>query len=254
MKPKSNISTYRYSRVAISSTLKAMFLVLILLKTESNVEGSSGAAGAVTGVAEPIVGVINGVAGQLEINGDISKYTRSITTNYKGVKIEQTWEAEENRRSGIWRYLYTCESAQFTEQTLFTSTKAFEISENGSRYGDVPLEVRNFSCSYNFPQEDGSRQVYSWDNQTEFQVRVNSKYTTTPWLGVNKVYVSVFLYNWTPEQINCDPIMGFPYKYANFGNWVAVNGFGYITVRSYKQDGKWINLSSGDGAGFGFTK
>ncbi len=59
MKPKSNISTYRYSGVAILSTLKVMLSVLILLKTESNVEGSSGAAGAVTGLAEPIVGVIN---------------------------------------------------------------------------------------------------------------------------------------------------------------------------------------------------
>jgi hypothetical protein len=253
MKPKSNISTCRYSGVAILSTLKAMLLVLILLKTESNVEGSSGAAGAVAGAAEAFTGIVNGLRGQLEVNGDISKYTRSITTNYKGVKIEQTWYAEQGRKLGDWRYLYTCESAQFTDQTLMTSIKPFEISENGSRYGDVPLEVRNFSCTYNYPQQDGGRQLYSFDNQTEFQVRVNSKYIATPWLGGGRERVSVLLLNWTPERSNCDPVMGFPIIYRSFGGEIPVNGFGYITVRSYKADGNWINLSSGDGAGFGFN-
>lgn len=230
-----------------------MLLVLILLKTESNVEGSSGAAGAVAGAAEAFTGIVNGLRGQLEVNGDISKYTRSITTNYKGVKIEQTWYAEQGRKLGDWRYLYTCESAQFTDQTLMTSIKPFEISENGSRYGDVPLEVRNFSCTYNYPQQDGGRQLYSFDNQTEFQVRVNSKYIATPWLGGGRERVSVLLLNWTPERSNCDPVMGFPIIYRSFGGEIPVNGFGYITVRSYKADGNWINLSSGDGAGFGFN-
>lgn len=253
MKPKSNTITYCSSKIAMLSTLKATLLGLVLFQTESNARGLE-VVGAASGVVEAFTGIMNGINGQIELNGDISKYSRSTTTNYKGVKIKQTWSAEDNRKSGSWRYLYTCASDQFTEEKLITSRETFGISENGSRYGGVPLEVRNFSCTYNYPQEDGGNNLYSFDNQTEFQVRVNSKYTTTPWLGDSRVRVSVFLLNWTPERSNCDPVMGFPISYQSFGGEIPVNGFGYITVRSYKRDGNWINLSSGDGAGFGFNK
>lgn len=253
MKYKSKTITCCCSRIVISPTFKSTLLGLLLFQSESNAQGLGGAVGAVTGAVEAFTGIVNWLRVQLEVNGDISKYTRSITTNYKGIKIEQTWYAEQGGKLGDWRYLYTCESAQFTGQTLMTSIKPFEISENGSRYGDVPLEVRNFSCTYNYPQEDGGRQLYSFDNQTEFQVRVNSKYIATPWLGGGRERVSVLLLNWTPERSNCDPVMGFPITYRSFGGEIPVNGFGYITVRSYKADGNWINLRSGDGAGFGFN-
>lgn len=229
------------------SNLKSILFLTILFQIQSNVFCSA------VSISGEITGIINSIRGQIELSGDISKYTRSITTKYGGIKIEQTWQAEQGRKSGDWRYLYTCESPQFTDKKSITSIKPFEISENGSRYGDVPLEVRNFSCTYNYPQEGGGYQVYSFDNQTEFQVKVVSKYNFTPWLGGNKERVAVLLLNWTPERRNCDPIMGFPNTYQSFGGEVPVNGFGYITVRSYKFNGNFINLSSGDGAGFGVS-
>ena len=230
----------------------ALALYLMLFQKQMTAGGVRDIAGwysSAWGWAESV----SGISGHLDLDGDISKYTRSVTTNYKGVRIEQRWEAEQNRRSGNWRYLYKCESNQFTEQTSTIKSEPFEIGENGSRYSNVPLEVRKFSCSYNNPEGDGTMRLYSIDNQTDFQVRVNAKYAKSPWLGGATARIQVNLINWTPERQNCHPVMGFPNPNVSFGNEIPANGVGYITVQSYKRDGNWINLSHGEGAGFGFT-
>jgi len=235
-------------------TFYALALYLTLFQKQMTAGGVRDIAGwysSAWGWAE----TVSGISGELYLDGDISKYTRSITTNYKGVRIEQRWEAEQNRRSGNWRYLYKCESKQFTDQTSIVKSEPFEIGENGSKYSDVPLEVRKFSCSYSYPVGDGTFNLYSIDNQTEFQVRVNAKYTKSPWLGGATARIAVNLVNWTPERQNCDPVMGMglPIINTSFGNDIPANGVGYITVQSYKRDGNWINLSHGEGAGIGFS-
>jgi hypothetical protein len=225
------------------SSLKSVLLFVILFQNQGNAQF----------VTADVVGVINSIRGQLEISGDMSSYSRSMTTNYKGVKIEQIWKSQEDRRTGNWKYFYSVESNQFTDQTVRTSTQPFSLSENGNWWGDVPLEVRNFSCAYGYPQPGGGELLYSVDIQTEFQMRVNAKYTATPWLGGAIERVGLYLHNWTPERWNCDAIMGFSSHNATFVQEVPVNGVGFITVKSYKFNGNWINLSSGYGAGYGFS-
>lgn len=127
------------------SSLKSVLLFVILFQNQGNAQF----------VTADVVGVINSIRGQLEISGDLSSYSRSMTTNYKGVKIEQIWQSREDRRTGNWKYFYSVESNQFTDQTVRTSTQPFSLSENGNWWGDVPLEVRNFSCAYGYPQPGG---------------------------------------------------------------------------------------------------
>jgi hypothetical protein len=225
------------------SSLKSVLLFVILFQNQSN---------AFVSVDFDVVAIINSMRGQLELSGDRSSYTRSMTTNYKGVKIEQIWQAREDRRSGKWHYFYSVESNQFTDQTLRTSTQPFDISENGNWWGDVPLEVRNRSCAYQYPQAGGGTLPFSVDIQTEFQMRVSAKYTSTPWGGGNE-NVNLQLVGWTPERWSCDEIMGFPSPNASFVKNIPVNGVAYIEVKSYKFNGNFINLSSGYGAGYGFS-
>jgi hypothetical protein len=247
IKTKPKITNHHKS-MKTQPTFYALALYLTLFQKQMTAGDIGGWLSTAWGWAE----TVSGISGELYLDGDISKYTRSITTNYKGVKIEQRWEAEQNRRSGNWRYLYTCESKQFTDQTSIVKSEPFEIGENGSRYSDVPLEVRNFSCSYSYPEGNGTFNLYSIDNQTEFQVRVNAKYGKSPWLGGATARVSANLINWTEERQNCHPVNGFPIINTSFWSDIPANGVGYIKVQSYKRDGKWINLSHGEGAGFGF--
>ena len=221
MKHKYKIIPYCNGGVMGLSSLKSVLLFVILFQNQGN---------AFVSVDFDVVAIINSIRGQLELSGDMSSYTRSMTTNYKGVKIEQIWQAREDRRSGKWHYFYSVESNQFTDQTVRTSTQPFDISENGNWWGDVPLEVRNFSCAYGYPQPGGGEQLYSVDIQTEFQMRVNAKYTSTPWMGGNQ-RVNLHLVGWTPERWNCDAIMGFPSPNASFVKEVPVNGVGYIEVK-----------------------
>jgi hypothetical protein len=116
----------------------------------------------------------------------------------------------------------------------------------------VPLEVRNFSCSYQYPQQGGGTLPYSVDIQTEFQMRVSAKYTFTPWLGGNQ-RVNLMLVGWTPERWSCYWNVAFPSPNASFIKEIPVNGVAYIEVKSYKFNGNRINLSSGYGAGYGFS-
>lgn len=227
------------------SSPKLVLSFLILFQSQGKAKSFGG------GVDIDNVGVINSIRGQLEISGDLFSYTRSMTTDYKGVKIEQIWKAQEDRRAGNWRYFYSVKSNQL-DPSVITSTQPFVISENGSWWGDVPLEVRNFSCAYGYPQEGGGQRLYSVDIQTEFQMKVSTKYTSTPWLGGGTERVALYLHNWTPERWNCDAIMGFPSRSNTFPGEVPVNGVGFIQVKSYKFNGNWINLSSGYGAAYGF--
>ena len=242
MKHKSKIIPCCNVGIMRLSSFKSVLLLVILFQNRSNAQW----------VTADVVAIINSLRGQLEVSGDRSSYTRSMTTNYKGVKIEQIWQAREDRRSGQWHYFYSVESNQFTGQTLTTSIQPFIVSENGSWWGNVPLEVRNFSCSYQYPQEGGGTLPYSVDIQTEFQMRVSAKYPSTPWLGGDQ-RVNLRLVGWTPERWSCDWNVGSPSPNASFVKEIPVNGVAYIEVKSYKFNGKFINLSSGYGAGYGFS-
>lgn len=139
MKHKSKTITCCNGEIMGLSSLESVLLFVILFQNQGNAQFATADL--------DVVGVINSIRGQLEISGDNSSYTRSMTTNYKGVKIEQIWQAREGRKSGEWKYFYQVESSQFTGQSVITSTQPFNISENGNWWGDVPLEVRNFSCA-----------------------------------------------------------------------------------------------------------
>ena len=68
------------------SNLKSILFLTILFQIQSNVFCSA------VSISGEITGIINSIRGQIELSGEISKYTRSITTKYGGIKIEQTWQ------------------------------------------------------------------------------------------------------------------------------------------------------------------
>lgn len=192
--------------------------------------------------------------GEISINTDLWKYERTISTSYKGVDIQQSWISEAAQDGKTVRYKYTCYSPQFTDQKTIINTNEFELIVAGSRlYGSVPLEVRNYNCTYSAPQGDGSVAEYSFKNTTKFQFKTQIKYIKTPFFPNNTYTVQAMLNNWTREQSNCHPISTYPYSFAYFTEPVPINGTGYIKVESRKMDSYIINLSSGDGAGVGFN-
>lgn len=192
--------------------------------------------------------------GEISMDTELWKYDRRIFTSYKDVDITQTWLTEISSDGKSARYKYTCYSPQFTDLKTIVKTNEFELIVAGSNlYGSVPLEVRKHTCTYSAPQGDGSHTDYTFQNETKFQFRAKIRYVKTPYF-INSTYtVQALLNNWTREQSNCHPISTYPYSFAYFSEPVPINGTGYIKVESRKIDSYILNLSSGDGAGVGFT-
>lgn len=136
--------------------------------------------------------VIRDSTGNYELAGRMWKYDRKTTTKYKGVKIDQTWVAEQPNIGANMKFRYTCKSDQFTEQTK-VSTDEFTIAEMGSS-GDVPLEVRDSWCDRWFgdgPEE----QLYQWINKTQFHFRTKVSYKLSPWYTPDSKTVKAVLVN-----------------------------------------------------------
>ena len=181
------------------------------------------------------------------------RYDRSIRTVYRGVEILQSWAAVQPNAAGNWNYYYRCQSESFSDKTTYSHRDEFSIAEYGSM-GDVPLEVRDSRCEY-WVEDDYSepnrmtQRLFSYSNQTEFQVRCKLSYKNSPWFVPQEKHVTLTLLNWTPELNNCEEASRYRSTSASFNGTIPANGTGNIAVKSRWLNGSMINLSHGEGAG-----
>ena len=181
------------------------------------------------------------------------RYDRSIRTVYRGVEILQKWAAVQPNAAGNWNYYYRCQSENFSDKTIYSNRDEFSVAEYGSM-GDVPLEVRDSRCEY-WVEDDYSepnrmtQRLFSYSNQTQFQVRCKLSYKNSPWRTPEKKSVTLTLLDWTPELNSCEEASRYRSTRASFDGEIPANGTANIVVKSYWLNGSMINLSHGEGAG-----
>ncbi len=97
--------------------------------------------------------------------------------------------------------------------------------------GDVPLEVRDSICEY-WIEDDYSepnlvtQRLFSYSNQTQFQVRCKLSYKNSPWRTPEKKSVTLTLLDWTPELNSCEEASRYRSTRASFPGEIPANGTG----------------------------
>jgi len=232
--------------------------VLLVLLNVANVKSEPVSMATAATVAAVIAGAellrqtVADSKGEINIDSELWKYNRRIFTSYKGVNITQTWITEIDQYGKTARYKYTCSSPQFTEKQTIINTNQFDLRMFGSElFGDVPLEVRQFKCSYSYPSPDEPGQVYTYENDTDFRLRVKLKYIKTPYFPKSTYTVAALLSGWTREQADCSPNSTYFRSNEYFSAPIPANGTGEIIVKSKKVESFILNLSSGSGSGVG---
>lgn len=244
------ISTLKLSLIGLLFPIKTIAaLPLVILGIVITAEGIA----AFCAGATLVITLYDHTGGFYEFEQTKWRYDRSIRTVYGGVEILQNWAAVQPNAAGSWNYYYRCQSENFSDKTIYSNRDEFSVAEYESM-GDVPLEVRDSRCEY-WVEDDYSepnrvtQRLFSYSNQTQFQVRCKLSYKNSPWRTPEKKSVTLTLLDWTPELNSCEEASRYRSTSASFPGKIPANGTGNIAVKSYWLNGSMINLSHGEGAG-----